>query len=121
MKGFNCAVAAIAIALGGTACASSATGPSGGGNGVLTGGIHILGGPAVSVTAPIHYAAGLVKITDSDGTVTQQNVADGKLYVFHIKAGHYRLVVNMGSFNCTKNVTVRANTETRADLECQVK
>ena len=111
---------AIALALTVSGC-SSASGPSGGGTGVLTGGIQILGGPAVPASAPIHYASGVVQVTDSHGVVAHQNVADNALYVFHIHAGHYRLVVNMGSFNCTRNTTVRANTTTRADLRCEVK
>ena len=103
------------------AACSSASGPSGAGSGVLTGGIQLLGGPAVPVTAPIHYASGVVRVTDDHGLVAQQNVADGSLYTFHIRAGHYRLVVSMGSFDCTKDVTVRANSTTRADLRCEVK
>jgi hypothetical protein len=104
-----------------TCSCSSASGPTGDGLGTLTGGIELLGGPAVPVTAPVHYVAGLVRLTDSHGLVAQQNVADGALYTFRIHVGHYRLVVNMGSFDCTKSLTVRANATTRADLTCEVK
>lgn len=95
-------------------CGDSATGPN-----VLRGGISYAGGPAGADNAQTRQP-GTVRLYRGSDKVAEDKVASGEAFEFSVALGKYRLSVNLGSFDCEREVRVDAPL-VEADLECPIK
>ncbi len=92
----------------------SAAGPN-----VLRGGVHYAGGPAPGVDAEVNQP-GTVRLLRDGERVAEQKVDQGQEFSFSVQRGTYTLSVNLGDFDCTREVPVD-RPEVDADILCQIK
>jgi hypothetical protein len=89
------------------------------GENVLRGGLYYVGGPS-SAHDSDHPESGVVRLLRDGHTVAVQTLASGQNYDFHVQRGRYTLSIDLGDFDCTRDVAVD-RAVVRTDLVCQIK
>lgn len=92
----------------------SAAGPN-----VLHGGVHYVGGPAPGVD-PAKNQPGSVRLDRDGHKVAEQRVGEGQEFEFSVERGSYSLAVDLGDFDCVREVRVDQS-RVRADVTCSIK
>ncbi len=95
-------------------CVASAKGPN-----LLRGGISYAGGPAGADKSETRQP-GKVRLYRGLLKVAEDKVASGEAFEFSVARAKYRLSVDLGSFDCKRDVRVDAPL-VEANLECLIK